>query len=103
MPKPPRKLSEVVKSGWAPEGHNDGRWFLMEHQIYQARVSLQQARLMAEQIGDHPENAEERELASAVLEYLTPAYIASAKCLADSKSLLSGTEVAERIGGQKNG
>lgn len=103
MPKPKaRKLSEVITSP-VPEGFNDGRWFLLEHQIYQARVSLQQARMLAEQIGDRPENPEERELASAVLEMVTPVYVQMLEKVASVKALLSGTEVAERIGDQENG
>uniref|UniRef100_A0A6H2A1X8 Uncharacterized protein n=1 Tax=viral metagenome TaxID=1070528 RepID=A0A6H2A1X8_9ZZZZ len=92
-----RRLADVVDVR-APQGSNDARWFLLEHQIYEARIALQTARLQCELIGDHPENEEERELASAVLEWLTPVYVQMLEVLAQTLALLSGTEIAERMG-----
>lgn len=91
------RLSEVVGTT-APQGHNDGRWFLLQHQLYQARVSLQQARASCEQIGDNPENDEEWELARAALEIISPAYVRTLGALSSFTSLMSGSEIAERIG-----
>lgn len=92
-----RKLSEVVPTT-ASQGLNDGRWFLLEHQLYQARVSLQQARALCEQIGDQPENDEEWELARAALEIISPAYVRTLGALSSFTSMMSGSEIAERLG-----
>ena len=103
MAKNTRKLSEVVETAAARQGENDAKWFLMEHQLYEARVALQLARLQMELVCDAPENDDESELASAVLEILSPTYVRVLGDLAAIKSLLAGTETAERIGGQENG
>lgn len=97
-----KKLSEVVDTT-AQQGLNDGRWFLLEHQLYQARVSLQQARALCEQIQDNPENDEEWELARASLEIISPVYVRALGALASFTSLMSGGEIAERMGGKENG
>lgn len=96
-----KRLSDVVET-MAPEGHNDGRWFLLEHQLYESKFALQVARLQMETIGDFPENEQERELAGDVLDILTPAFTQVLGALASVKSLLAGTETAERIGGKEN-
>lgn len=95
--KKARKLADVVEV-YAPQGTNDRRWFLLEHQLYQAQVSLQTARAQCEAIGDLPENEEERELARAVLEMITPPYVRVLGAIASVHSLLSDTEIAERVG-----
>lgn len=97
-----RRLSEVVDIT-TRQGINEGRWFLLEHQLYQARVSLQQARALCEQVGDSPENDEEWELARSALEIISPAYVKALEALSSFTSLMSGTEVAERMGGRENG
>ena len=102
MTNQPRKLSEVVETAAARQGENDAKWFLMEHQLYEARVALQMARLQMELVCDAPENDEEFELARAVLEFLTPAYTRVLGALSSTKSLMAGTETAERIGGIEN-
>ena len=96
-----RKLSEVVDTE-VPQGFNDGRWFLLEHQMYQAQVSLQQVRSLCERIGDCPENQEEWELARAALEIVSPVYVDLLGALAAVRALLSGSEVAERVGGMEH-
>lgn len=103
MTKSPRRLSEVIETSVAHQGENDGKWFLMEHQVYEARLALQVARHQMELVCDNPENEEDYELASAVLEILTPTYVQMLGKLAAIKALLAGTEIAERIGGQENG
>lgn len=98
MPNPKHtRLSQVIKD-WAPEGSNDRRWFLLEHQLYQAKVSLQAARGLCERIGDTPENEEEWELARSTLELLSPVYVQFLGAHAATLSLLAGTGVAERVG-----
>lgn len=98
MTNQPRKLSEVVETSMARQGENDGKWFLMEHQLYESRFALQVARLQMELVGDAPENEQERELAGDVLEILTPVYTQILGANASIKSLLASTEVAERVG-----
>ena len=97
-----RRLSDVIE----PESHqglNDRYWALMEHQIYEAQFALQVARRQMEAVGEHPENDEDAKLAEAVLEILSPVYVRVLGACAAIKSLLSGTEVAGRIGGRENG
>ena len=103
MSNQPRRLSEVVDVPTAPQGSNDGRWFLLEHQLYQARVSLYQVRLLCEQIGDLPENDEEWELARSVLEIITPVYTRLLGARSSVLALLAGTEVAERVRRMEDG
>ena len=92
-----RRLSDVIESE-PRQGLNDGYWSLMEHQLYEAKFALQVARRQMEAVGEHPENAEDAELAEAVLEILSPVYVRMLGANAAIKSLLSGTEVAGRIG-----
>lgn len=97
-----RKLNEVVNSP-VPEGYNDGKWFLLEHQLYQFRLSIQQVHDLARQISACPENEEEGELAFTILDMISPVFLPSLSILASVKSLLAGTDVAERIARQENG
>ena len=92
-----QRLSDVIEPE-TQQGLNDGYWALMEHQIYEAQFALQVARRQMEAVGEHPENAEDAELAEAVLEILSPVYVRMLGACAAIKSLLSGTEVAGRIG-----
>ena len=93
-------LSDVVEPE-TRQGLNDGYWSLMEHQLYEAQFALQVARRQMEAVGEHPENAEDAKLAEAVLEILSPVYVRMLGASAAIKSLLSGTETAERIGKRK--
>ncbi len=92
-----QKLSEVVDTT-VPQGFNDGRWFLLEHQLYQAQTSLQTVRSLCERIGDYPENQDEWELARSALEIVSPVYVDLLGALAATKALLAQSEVAERVG-----
>lgn len=92
-----RRLSDVVTSP-VPEGFNDARWFMLEHQMYQAFVSLQTVRTLCEQIGDRPENDEEWEFARSILEIVSPVYVDLLGARSAVLSLLAGTKVAERVG-----
>lgn len=103
MPNPkPTHLSEVIGEQ-SPQGFNDGRWFLLEHQLYQVKVSLQTARGLCEQIGDRPENEEDWQAARDVLELLSAPYIAFLQAHASILSYLGGTGIAERVGGMEDG
>jgi len=87
----------------APQGLNDRRWFLLEHQQSQAQFSLQTARVQCEVIGDNPENPQEWELARASLEIISPIYVQVLGAMASVHSLLAGSEVAERVGRMEDG
>jgi hypothetical protein len=97
-----RKLSDVIPQ-YAPEGSNDARWFLLEHQLYEARFALSHVRSICEAVGDLPENEEERELARSVLEIISGTYVRLLGDYAAVHALLSGSDVAERMGGKENG
>jgi hypothetical protein len=96
--KKARRLSDLIPPKAQP-GINDGRWFLMEHQLYQVVVSLQAVRQLCEVIGDNPEGDSEWELARSALEIITPVYVKALGARAAITSLLAGTEIAERLGG----
>lgn len=100
--KKARKLLDVILPD-APQGLNDRRWFLLEHQLSQAQFSLQTARVQCEVIGDNPENEEEWELARASLEIISPAYVRVLGAISSVHSLLSGTGVAGRVGEIEDG
>lgn len=97
-----RKLSNVIPPD-VPQGVNDRRWFLLEHQLSQAQFSLQTARVQCEAIRENPENPQEAELAQAALEIISPAYVRVLGAISSVHSLLSGTEVAERVGRMEDG
>lgn len=91
------RLSEVV-STFAPQGANDRRWFLMEHHLVQAKLSLLGARSAAAQICILPENAAEAELADGCLEFIIHAY---GELLGQHAALLayiSDSDISERVG-----
>ena len=95
--KKAKRLSDVAPQ-YAAEGGNDGKWFLLEHQLYQVKVSLTQARQLCESIGDKPENEQDREAAREILEMLLPPFIAFLLAHNDIGAYLAGTEMAERVG-----
>jgi len=98
MTEPTRtRLSEVVET-FAPQGANDSRWFLMEHHLMQAKLSLQEAQRAAVQIYANPENAREGELANDCFVFIARAY---AEFLAQHAALLayiSDSDISERVG-----
>ena len=96
-----RRLSDVIEPE-TQQGLNDGYWSLMEHQLYEAKFALQVARRQMEAVGEHPENAGEAELAGAILEDLTHAYIATSQAQLNVTRRMTGTETAERMGGKEN-
>lgn len=82
---------------------NTHRWYLLEHQLQQARISIQTARSQAEQIQDVPENDEDWAMAEAALEILSSLYIATLKADDAFRRLATQSELAERMGGFENG
>ena len=96
-----QRLSDVIEPE-TRQGLNDRYWALMEHQLYEAQFALQVARRQMEAVGEHPENRDEAELAEMVLEILSPVYVRMLGASAAIKSLLAGTETAERIGAKED-
>ena len=92
----PTRLSEIIDR-YAPEGANDARWFLFEHQLEQAKISAQTVVGTLKNIAARPENEAEREAAQDCAEYcltmLTGILAARASC----GSYLSGTNIADRV------
>lgn len=92
----PRRLNEVI-SPFAPEGTNDRKWFLVEHQLEQARMSVQIAYEVVKDIRDHPENDKEREIAGDCKSIIKTMRLDVLGFFATFLSYLSGTDVPERI------
>lgn len=89
-------------TGYVPDGTNEWRWHLMEHQAFQALHSCSEARRMLEDITDYPENQDERDLAIEIMEHMTQAYVALLSAWHNTQALISGTETAQKMGGYEN-
>lgn len=96
MKKKTSRLSDIVPQ-FAPEGANDYKWFLVEHQLTQAKMSLQSAIQTLVEIGSLPENKDERNFATDCLGILMPARRQLLSNYATFLSYLSDTDVPERI------
>ena len=92
----PRRLNEVVPS-LAPEGANDNRWFLVEHQLVQAKISIRSAAEILAEIGGQPENTQEHLEAKDCLDIVKGMYVDLLKHYTTFLSYLSDTDVPERI------
>lgn len=92
----PRRLDEVV-SLFAPEGDNDGRWFLVEHQLEQTIISARVIVGSLRIITARPENEEERQIADDCLSYMKPMLCDILEARASFQSYLSDTDVPDRI------
>ena len=92
----PRRLNEVVSS-FAPEGANDRKWFLVEHQLAQAKMSVQIAHETLKDIRDHPENDNEYEIALECVGIVREMTLGILRHYATFLSYLSDTDVPERI------
>jgi len=90
------RLSDIVPQ-FAPQGANDRKWFLVEHQLVQAKMSLLTAIEALIEIGSEPENDDERRIATDCLSVLRPVRRQLLSNYATFLSYLSGTDVPERI------
>jgi len=90
------RLSDVVPFK-VKEGANDRKWFLAEHQLVQAKMSLLTAIETLIEIGSEPENDNERKVATDCLSILRPVRRQLLSNYATFLSYLSGTDVPERI------
>jgi hypothetical protein len=96
MSEKPKRLNEVLNT-FAPEGANDRRWFLVEHQLQQAKMSLQTVLGSLRIISDKPENEQEREAAEDCMDIWRMFALDFTARHAAFLSYLSGTSVPERI------
>jgi len=92
----PLRLSEVIDS-LAPQGANDVRWFLVEHQLEQTVMSARTIVGSLKLIVERPENEEERQLAEDCLDFMKGMLCDILRERASFRSYLSGTDVPERI------
>lgn len=93
--KPP-SLSQIL-GNFAPEGSNDARWFLVEHQLEQAVMSAKTVVGCLTIISQKPENEEELRLADVCLSYMKAMLTDILGAKAAFLSYLSDTDVSERI------
>ena len=91
-----RRLSEVAGT-FAPEGANDVRWFMIEHQLIDARMNIQIALSKLSEIACNPENAEDRTIAWDCYDIVRGLYLDVHEHYAAFLSYLSDMDVPERI------
>lgn len=92
----PRRLNEVV-SAFAPEGANDTNWLLVEHQLVQAKMSVDVACSVLAEIRGNPENNNERKVAEDCYSIARGMRVDILDHYATFLSYLSDTDVPERI------
>lgn len=92
----PRRLNEVL-GPLAPQGTNDTRWFLIEHQLEQISMSARIVKGSVATIADRPENENERQVAEDCLEICSKMLVDILGHRATILSYLSGTDVPERV------
>jgi len=96
----PQRLSEVLNT-FAPQGSNDARWHLIEHQLEQTIMSARTVVGSLRIISQKPENEEELLLAEDCLSYMEAMLCDILGAKAAFLSYLSGTDVPERIAGKE--
>jgi len=96
MPKKPQRLNEILDT-FAPQGSNDARWFLVEHQLEQLKMSARTVLGCLRIVAEKPENEEERLIAEDCLAITEPLLVEILETWATLLSYLSGTDVSERI------
>ena len=89
-------LSEALGL-YAPQGSNDKRWFLIEHQLEQARMSVEMTLSALTEIRGNPENAHECLAAKDCYDILRDLRLDVLEKRATFLSYLSNTDVSERI------
>ena len=92
----PRRLSEIV-SPLAPEGANDTDWFLIEHQLIQAKMSVDVALSTLLEVASNPESADERRVAWDCHDIVRGMRLDILEHYTAFLHYLSGTDVPERI------
>ncbi|TEU17338.1 MAG: hypothetical protein E3J21_08630 [Anaerolineales bacterium] len=93
----PQRLSEIV-SAFASEGANDAKWILTEHQLAQAKMSVQIAHATLDEIATVPENDNEAEIATDCRKIVRGMLLDVLEHYTIFLSYLSGTNVSVRMG-----
>lgn len=96
----PQRLSDILHT-FAPQGTNDKRWLLVEHQLEQVRLSAMASVGSLKVIAARPEYEEERQLAEDCLSYIEAMNRHILEARASFMCYLSGTDVPERIAGKE--
>jgi len=92
----PQRLSEVVSTR-APQGANDTRWFMVEHELVQGKICFQIAMDSLLHIIMYPENGSECLHAKECFEICRDMILSIQDRYLTLLSYLSGTDVPERI------
>ena len=92
----PRRLSDIVEP-LAPEGANDARWYMIGHQLIQAKMSIDSACSTLSEVAHNPESANERKVAWDCYDMVKSLCLDILEHYAAFLSYLSGTDVPERI------
>lgn len=92
----PQRLNQVLDIH-APQGANDARWYLIEHQWEQCVMSARTVVGSLTIISGRPENEGERQVAIDCLSYAEAMLCDILQAKASFLSYLSGTDVSERI------
>jgi len=97
MPKTkPQRLSEVIDA-FAPQGSNDARWFLVEHQLGQIKMSARTVIGTLKTIKARPENLSEYQITEDCLAICEPLLVEILETWAVFLSYHSDTYVLEII------
>ena len=96
MSKKPQRLNEVVDA-FAPQGANDARWFLVEHQLEQVKMSARTVTGALKTIEARAENEAERQTAEDCLAICEPMLLEILRAWSTFLGYLSDTDVSERI------
>lgn len=94
--KKPQRLSNIIPA-LAAEGANDHKWVLAEHQLAQAKMSVQIAKQTLYEISVLPENGREREIAEDCASIVRGLELDILEHYTTFLSYLSGTDVSERM------
>lgn len=92
----PKSLSEALGL-FAPEGANDARWYLIEHQLEQVKISARTVVGSLQCIVDKPESAEEGYIADDCLSFARSMLCDILGHIASIYSYLSNSDVLERV------
>lgn len=94
--KKPARLSDII-STWAPEGANDAKWILAEHQLAQCKMSVQIAMATLWDVVALAENEGEVEIAMDCYNIVRGMELDILEHYTTFLCYLSGTDVSDRM------